>query len=110
MIKTTIESIESKVKNTDSMGEEDKQELLKLLSTLETEVLDLSKTHPDEAESITGFTQVSAHEATRGQRNEQLVHLSIKGLTSSIDGFESTHEELVRIVNSIAHILSNMGM
>ncbi len=110
MIKTTIESIESKVKNADSMREEDKQELLKLLSTLETEVLDLSKTHPEEAESITGFTQVSAHEATRGQRNEQLVHLSIKGLTSSIDGFERTHEELVRIVNSIAHILSNMGM
>ena len=92
------------------MGEEDKKELLKLLSTLETEVLDLSKTHPEEAESITGFTQVSAHEATRGRRNEQLVHLSTKGLTSSIEGFESTHEELVRIVNSIAYILSNMGM
>jgi hypothetical protein len=38
------------------------------------------------------------------------VHLSIKGLTSSIEGFENTHEELVRIVNSIAYILSNMGL
>ena len=110
MIRTTIESIEKKIANADSMGEEEKKELLKLLSTLETEVLDLSKTHPEEAESIAGFTQVSAHEATRGQRNEQLVHLSIKGLTSSIEGFENTHEELVRIVNSIAYILSNMGL
>jgi len=110
MIRTTIESIEKKITNADSMGEEDKQELLKLLSTLETEVVDLSKTHPEEAESITGFTQVSAHEATRGQRNEQLVHLSIKGLTSSIEGFQNTHEELVRIVNSIAYMLSNMGL
>ena len=110
MIRTTIESIEDKVKNADYMREKDKQELLKLLSTLETEMIDLSKTHPEEAESIAGFTQVSAHEATRGQRNEQLVHLSIKGLTSSIEGFENTHEDLVRIVNSIAYILSNMGL
>ncbi len=110
MIKTTIESIEKKIASGDSLGEEEKKELLKLLSTLETEVLDLSKTHPEEAESIAGFTQVSAHEATRGQRNEQLVHLSVKGLTSSIEGFENTHEELVRIVNSIAYILSNMGV
>jgi hypothetical protein len=110
MIGTTIESIEKKIANTNSMGEEDKKELLKLLSTLETEVLDLSKTHPEEAESIAGFTQLSAHEATRGRRNEQLVRLSTKGLTSSIEGFENTHEELVRIVNSIAYILSNMGL
>ena len=109
MIKTTIESIENKVRNAD-IREEDKGELLRLLSTLETEVLDLSKTHPEAAESIAGFTQLSAHEATRGQRNEQLVRLSTKGMTYSIEGFESTHEELVRIVNSIAHILSNMGM
>ncbi len=109
MIKTTIESIEDKVKNAD-IREEEKGELLKLLSTLETEVLDLSKTHPEAAESIAGFTQVSAHEATRGQRNEQLVHLSTKGMTSSIEGFENTHTELVRIVNAIAHILANMGL
>lgn len=109
MIKTTIDNIESKVRNAD-IREEDKQELLRLLSTLETEVVDLSKTHPDEAESIAGFTQVSTHEATRGRRNEQLVRLSTKGMTSSIEGFESSHEELVRIVNSIAHILSNMGL
>jgi hypothetical protein len=109
MIETTIESIENKVRNAD-IKQEDKEELLRLLSTLETEVLGLSETYPEEAESIAGFTQLSAHEATRGQRNEQLVSLSTKGMISSIEGFESTHEELVRIVNSIAYILSNMGL
>jgi len=109
MIETTIESIENKVRNAD-IKQEDKEELLRLLSTLEAEMLDLSRTHPEEAESIAGFTQLSAHEATRGQRNEQLVSLSTKGMISSIEGFESTHEELVRIVNSIAYILSNMGL
>jgi hypothetical protein len=110
MLKETIERIQEKVRSADSMKEEDKQELLKLLTTLESEVVTLSKTNPEEAESITGFAQVSAHEATREERNEQLMRLSIGGLTSSIEGFEDTHRELVRIVNSIAHILSNMGL
>lgn len=109
MIKATIESIENKVRKAD-IRKEDKVELLDLLSTLEAEMLDLSRTHPEEAESIAGFTQLSAHEATRGERNEELVRLSTKGMISSIEGFESTHEELVRIVNSIAYILSNMGL
>ena len=109
MIETTIESIENKVRNAD-IRKEDKEELLRLLSTLETEVLGLSETHPEAAESIAGFTRLSAHEATRGQRNEKLVSLSTRGMISSIEGFERTHEELVRIVNSIAYILSNMGL
>ncbi|MGD0231482.1 MAG: DUF4404 family protein [Syntrophorhabdales bacterium] len=110
MIPETLETIEEKIKNADSIKEEDKQELLKLLSTMKAEVVRLSRTDPEQAESIAGFAQVSMHEATRGQRNEQLMHLSIKGLTSSIEGFESTHADLVKIVNSIAYILSNMGL
>ena len=110
MIRNTMANIEEKIRNTESMKEEDKREFLALLATLQREVLSLSKTHPEQAESITGFARVLAHEATRGQRDEQLVDLSLEGLTASIKGFESTHEELVRIVNSIAVILANMGL
>jgi len=110
MITETIQSIEKRIKDTDSIKFKDKQELLDLLSTLETEVVSLSKTHPEQAESITGFTQVSAHEATRTHKDAQLVDLSIKGLTSSIEGFENSHENLVKIVNSIALMLSNVGI
>jgi hypothetical protein len=110
MITETIHHIEQRVKNADSIKYKDKEELLDLLSTLETEVISLSKTNPEQAESITGFTQVSAHEATRETRNPQLVNLSIKGLTSSIEGFENSHENLVKIVNSIALMLSNVGI
>ena len=110
MIRNSIENIQQKVKETDSLKQKDKQELLDLLSNLEAEVLSLAKTHPEQAESITGFTQVSAHEATRTQKNEQLMKLSLKGLSSSIDGFETSHEELVKIVNSISVILANMGL
>ncbi len=110
MIGDTIRNIKEKVRNTDSIKGGEKEELLRLLSTLEAEVTSLSKTHPEQAESITGFTQVSAHEATREDRNQKLVNLSIRGLTSSIEGFENSHEDLVTIVNAIALMLSNVGI
>ncbi len=110
MIRRTIENIEKRIERAESIKDKDKQELLRILSTLEAEVTALSKTHPEEAESITGFTQVSAHEATREEKNPQLLKLSLKGLTSSIEGFEGSHEELVKIVNSMALMLSNIGI
>jgi hypothetical protein len=110
MIRQTIENIEKRIKDTDSLSSKDKQEFLHLLSTLEAEVTSLSKTNPEQAESITGFTKVSTHEAMREQKNPQLVKLSINGLTSSVEGFEETHEDLVRIVNSLAVMLSSIGI
>jgi hypothetical protein len=69
MIRETIETIKKRIEVADSIKFKDKQEFLKLLSTLEAEIVSLSKTHPEQAESITGFTKVSTHEATRGQKN-----------------------------------------
>jgi Mg2+ and Co2+ transporter CorA len=109
-IRETIENIEKRIERADSIKHEDKEELLNLLSTLEAEVVSLSKTHPEQAESITGFTHVSTHEATREEKNPQLVRLSLNGLTSSVEGFENSHEELVRIVNRLAVMLSSVGI
>jgi hypothetical protein len=109
-IRETIENIEKRIERADSIKHEDKEELLNLLSTLEAEVVTLSKTHPEQAESITGFTRVSTHEATREEKNPQLVRLSLNGLTSSVEGFENSHEELVRIVNRLAVMLSSVGI
>ena len=90
--------------------EERRAELLNLLATLKSEVAELSKTHSDQAQSIAGFTNISAHEATRAEQNPELLNLSLKGLTSSVEGFESSHPQLVRIVNSISQTLSNLGI
>lgn len=109
-IRETIENMEKRIEKADSIKHEDKEELLNLLSTLEAEVVSLSKTHPEQAESITGFTRVSTHEATREEKNPQLVKLSVNGLTSSVEGFENSHEELVRIVNRLAVMLSSVGI
>ena len=110
MIEKTIKSIETKVGDAKSIDEKDRTELLKLLGELKGEVTELSKTHAEHAESITGFAQVSTHEATRDTKNEELVKLSLKGLTSSVEELETSHPQLVAVVNKISHILANMGI
>ena len=110
MFEDTIGKIQSKIESADSIKEERRQELLQLLGTLKSEVANLSKTHGEQAESIAGFTEVSTHEATRSEQNPELLDLSLKGLSSSVTGFEETHPRLVRIVNAISNTLSNLGI
>lgn len=110
MDKTTIAKIEEKIQQGPSISDENKTELLQLLATLKEEMAELSKTQREEAESITGFTQISTHEATRQDQNPQLLQLSLEGLRSSVSDFETSHPRLSETVNSICHILSNMGI
>jgi queuine/archaeosine tRNA-ribosyltransferase len=110
MIEDTIGEIETRIQSTDAIKEERRQELLQLLHTLKSEVAKLEKTHGEQAQSIAGFTQVSAHEATRTEQNPELLKLSLAGLGSSVSGFEESHPQLVRIVNAISNTLSNLGI
>ncbi len=110
MIQNTIEKIENKVKKIDSLKDESKTQLLNLLSTLKSEITELSKTKGEQAESIMGFAEISTHEATRQDKNPQLLELSIDGLSSSVKGFEVSHPSLVGTVNSICVMLSNLGI
>ena len=110
MIENTIGEIEARINQAGAVGPEQKRELLRLLATLKAEVNDLAKTNADQADSITGFASVSAHEATRTDQNPQLLELSVRGLRSSVAGFEQSHPQLVQIVNSISNTLSNLGI
>jgi len=110
MIQDHIEKIEAKVQGATSIPDETKSELIGLLSTLKSEIDSLSKTHGEDADSITGFADVSTHEAIRSDKKPELVQVAVQGLTSSVGGFESSHPVLVQIVNRIATILSNMGI
>jgi hypothetical protein len=110
MIRETITQIEARIQNAKSLSGPKKKELLDLLSTLKTEVSKFSKTHPEQTQSITGFTEVSIHEATREEKNPQLLKLSLQGLSTSVKGFEGSHPKLVGIVNSICLTLSNIGI
>lgn len=110
MIDDTIEKIESRIQNSDTITDERRRELLELLGTLKSEVAHFSETHGEQAQSIAGFTEVSAHEATRAKQNPQLLKLSLEGLSSSVQGFEHSHPRLVQIVNTISSTLSNLGI
>ena len=110
MIEKTIGEIEAKIRGTDAVSEEHKRELIELLGKLKSEVGTLAKTHDEQAESIAGFAQVSAHEATRTKQNPESLQHSLQGLRSSVDGFEKSHPKLVQIVNAISNTLSNLGI
>ena len=110
MIENTIQKIEARIKSGESLSPERKQELLQLLGTLKSEVTELSKTHGEQAQSIAGFTEISAHEATRSEQDPQLLKLSLEGLMGSVREFEKSHPRLVQIVNSISNTLSNLGI
>ena len=110
MILDTIEKIEARLRQAQAIKDSTREDLLKLLTTLKSEVGDLSQTDAAQAQSIAGFTAVSAHEATREGRNPELVQLSLDGLSSSVRGFEETHPKLVQVVNSICTALANLGI
>jgi len=110
MIEKTISEIEAKIHGANAISDERKRELLQLLGTLKAEVGTLARTHDEQASSIANFTQASAHEATREQQNQESLELSLKGLRSSVDGFEQSHPKLVQVVNGISKTLSDLGI
>jgi len=110
MIQDHLDKIEERLKQSEAVKESDKAELLTLLTTLRTEIADLSQTHYEQAESITGFAALSAREATRSEKNPALLNLSIEGLASSVQGFETSHPRLVEIINTFCTMLSNLGI
>jgi len=110
MIHETIKQIEARLETAKSLNGEKKRELLDLISTLKTEVSEFSETHPEQTRSITGFAEMSIHEATREKKHPQLLKLSLQGLSASVKGFEGSHPKMVGVVNSICLSLSNIGI
>lgn len=110
MIDDTIAKIEQQLNASQAIKPERREELLKLLEKLKAEVATISDTHGEQAASIARFTEMSAHEATRSQQDQQLLDLSLEGLRSSARTFEDSHPKLVQIVNSISRTLSNLGI
>ena len=110
MIDDTLRKIEDSIHGSDSISDERKRDLLKLLGQLKAEVSLLPESNREDAQSIAAFTDVSAREATRANKNPELLDLSLKGLSSSVAGFEKSHPQLVQVVNTISHTLSNLGI
>jgi Domain of unknown function (DUF4404) len=86
MIEKTIAEIETKIRGADSLGDERKRELLQLLSGLKAQI------------------------AERDRQNLGPLKNSVEELRSSVEGFEKSHPNLVRLVNNISNTLSNWGI
>jgi Mg2+ and Co2+ transporter CorA len=110
MIDKTISEIEAKIGGAESANPERRRELLELLGTLRTEVAALSRTNSEQADSIAGFAQLSAHEAMRSKQNPELRAISLHGLRSSVEDLEQSHPRLTNIVNRISKMFSDWGI
>jgi len=110
MIRATLTEIEERIRRNTALAEASKNELLGLLSSLRSQLEELSAVKGEHAESIAGFIERSAHEATRKERDPALLKLSLDGLAASVREVEQSHPRLVKEVNYISTILANMGI
>lgn len=109
MIQDTITKIEENIRDAKNIDDLKKQELLGLVVSLKKEVIELSTTNKEDAETVANFTKASTHEITKTEKNKNLIDLSLKGLSESVNKFEASHPDLVSVVNSICVSLSNSG-
>ncbi len=110
MLEDMLKKIEDKVSNAPKASEETKQELLRLLGELKHELQSLPDAHAEDAQSIAGFTQVAAHEATREKAKPDLTKHALDGLSSSVGEFEASHPKLTSAVREFCTLLSNSGI
>lgn len=106
----TMNKIEKKIRDSIHITDENKQDYLEMIASLRQEIELLSETERDQAETITGFAGVTAHEATKENQDPELLKISVNGLRESIKGVEASHPKLVSIVNTFCSILSNLGI
>ena len=92
MIEKTIADIEAGIRRAESLGEDRKQELFRLLAGLRSQVAALQESCDSAREKQTSLKR------------------SVDELRSSVEGFEKSHPKLVETVNSISNTLSNLGI
>ena len=110
MIRDTITKIESKLQQSGAVTPESRQELLDLLAELKTEINTLAQSDAEKARTIAGHTELSTREAISSEKNPESLDRSLKDLSASVEGFESSHPQLVAVVNRIATTLSSLGI
>ncbi len=110
MIESSFKKIHQQIDQATELSSEHRGELEELIKNLEQEVTILSKTRPEESQSISGFAQVSAHEAVRDTKRPDLLNHSIEGLSASVIGLETEHPQVTALVNRLCVLLHNMGI
>lgn len=112
MIKEKLELIERRIRATELLAEELREEALEKLDELKREIDQEPPGNfdPESLSSLIGFTQLSAHEALRPQQDPELLKLALQGVQRNLEQFEANHPRLVNLVNNLCMTLSNMGI
>ena len=109
-IQETISRIEERLKSNEGLSTEKRTELLTLVEELKREVADLAKTHREDADSIASFAETSVREATRREKNPELLEMSVDTMLLSARRFEVSHPSLVGLINTIGQTLWKIGI
>ncbi|MDE2290900.1 MAG: DUF4404 family protein [Elusimicrobia bacterium] len=110
MLDEAIKKLEDAVRRVDTKDAAERDELLKALKALKAEAARLSEREAEGARSVAGFMAVAAHEAARRERPEGLLKHSLEGLSLSAKGFETSHPELVELLDRICVMLARIGI
>ena len=107
---SSLNDIEKIIRASEALQADQKAELLRLLTTLKSEIATLEHTYADHAESVIGLTERSMHEAIRQPKDPQLAASALQELAASVAELEVSHPQLVNVVNAISVLLSNIGI
>jgi len=110
MIPERIAQIEATLRNSPSIPDATRQELLELVAGLKTEVAPLVSTHGDSVDQIAGSADAAVQAAVRREEQPEEAAQAVEGLAASVRDFEISHPKLVQIVDRLAVTLSNMGI
>ncbi|MEI8234710.1 MAG: DUF4404 family protein [Verrucomicrobiota bacterium] len=110
MIEDRLKKLEEQIGANGNVPEASREQLLRLLAELRSEIAELPSTHDDAARSIAAFAEASTHEATRHSRRPKLLKAALTGLTGSVEDFETSHPDLAATLNRLSAVLANMGM
>jgi hypothetical protein len=110
MITQTIQRILSEIETTKSISSEKREELLKLINTLKSEVDTLDKSHSADLKSMATYTESTLHEATKDEIDEELLKHSLEGMAISVRKFEVSHPKMVGLINTIGQRLADIGI
>ena len=110
MLDETLAKLETNIRASEAIQADKKVELLRLLTTLKSEISILEHTHAEHAESVLGLAERSMHEAIRQPKDPQLAASAMQELSESVAELEASHPQLVNVVNAISVLLANIGI
>ena len=105
-----IEKIKSNLEAADHIPTEQKAELLDRLAKVKPALAEVAQTHQEGAQTIAALVEASTQEATRKDKQPELVGGALHRLKRSVEQFEASHPELVASVTEYSAMLSALGI